>query len=123
MGVVSLPKQLNLYRHHSQQTSGFKMMSPLIRIFHATTFSRAGYIEVSIAWLEAFNRLLIDGRLNASKEILFMIKDKIEHYLVRAKLTSSHFWRFVDIFREASRGRYHKYSQGFLSIARDLIIF
>ncbi len=129
--VVFIEEQLIKYRQHSGQQLGIDYKS----------VSKSGFLERKERYAEGieFSRQEVD-RLEEMKEIFaayphfekkrgsVSFKDLIEkkreqiaHYDARMNLPLTKFERFLPVCRETLTGRYHRFSKGFLSVAKDLL--
>ncbi|MDD3579949.1 MAG: glycosyltransferase [Desulfobacca sp.] len=121
LGVVPIPLQLTLYRNHPNQTSKFKLLGLIGNFNTARTTTRICYQERALMWKEALYRFLADAKFSKHKDIIPMIETKIEHYLERYNMPDSVFGRVAYILANKRIKRYHEYSRGWLSIAKDIV--
>lgn len=122
MEVIALPKKLNKYRQHSNQAYGVKIFYFKDKYERAKKGERSDFTKQAIHWQEALTRLSSDKRLRIDQHILKQISDRIEHFKIRGNLNGSLIKRIPVIFREIINKRYHKYSSGWMSFMRDLLI-
>lgn len=121
MEVVALPKKLNKYRQHANQCCGVPI-NFWDRYRRAKKTGSSCYINQTLRWKEALTRLSSDKRLRIDQNILNQISDKIEHLEIRGNLNGSLIKRIPIIFKEIINKRYHKYSNGWKSVMRDVLI-
>jgi glycosyltransferase involved in cell wall biosynthesis len=121
MPVVALPKKLNKYRQHTHQLFGasdsFKDRYSL-----AKNIGNAGFAQQAKNWRSRLPRLATDSRLKIGHELINQINDLIEHLDVRGSISGPILKRIPIILNEIITRRYHKYSSGWRSVARDLWI-
>lgn len=129
--VIFVEEQLIKYRQHSGQQLGINYESA----------AKRGFLERKMRYAEGieFSRQEIE-RLKQTKEIFAVyshfekkrgsvsFKDLIEekreqiaHYDARMNLPLTKIERFLPVYRETLTGRYHRFSKGFLSVAKDLL--
>ncbi len=129
--VVFVEEQLIKYRQHSGQQLGINYNSAY----------KSDFVERKERYAEdiKFRRQEIE-RLEKMKEIFAayphfekkrgsvsfknLIEEKreqIAHYDARMNLPLTRFGRFLPVCREIITGRYHRFSRGFLSVAKDLL--
>lgn len=133
--AVFIDKPLIKYRQHSQQQLGidwkYQQKSRNISRFD----HYANSIKYEVANLEKFpilvevlkSRPIFEKKL-AETDIDFLIgkfstecREKILHYEARQNLSSSKLNRIIPVFRELLTKRYHRFSKGFRSGAKDII--
>jgi glycosyltransferase involved in cell wall biosynthesis len=121
--VEIIPDALMQYRTHSGQQEGLPPVHPL------GLLGQAKQRTANFHWgeIERFHQLydrLAEQRREfqhaecAQKEI----EKKIAHLTQRARLPHSRFARIPRVLREAFSGSYRRYSAGWRSVARDLMI-
>ncbi|MHB9073702.1 MAG: glycosyltransferase family 2 protein [Desulfobaccales bacterium] len=121
MEVIALSKKLNKYRQHSHQLFGVST-SLLGRYKQAKKADNSIFKGQAIGWKEAMTRLSSDIRLTCDKDILRQVSNKINHLEVRGNLTGSILHKLPIIVKEIKNRRYHRYSNGWKSAIRDLLL-
>jgi hypothetical protein len=121
MEVIALPKKLNKYRQHSNQLYGVSM-SLFGRYKEAKKAGNSMFTKQAAGWKEALTRLSSDPRLILDQNILRQISEKIDHLETRGNLKGSIIQRLPVIIKEITNKRYHRYSNGWRSVVRDLLL-
>jgi glycosyltransferase involved in cell wall biosynthesis len=124
MGVFPMPDELMKYRQHSSQVSGVKCFGFNLtdKINLITNCSEPHFRVHEKKWIEALSLLSSDKRFAANLSLLAAIEDKIVHLKIRSRMPKQKLKRLPIIFREIIARRYSKYSSGWKSIARDLLL-
>lgn len=121
-----IDKPLVRYRQHERQQLGVGVLETdrLTRFGHSIAIS-----ELEIERLTAMSGLIDSSQLFENRRGNGLIErysrkrlDMIEHYRNRKDLSASLPTRIVEIYRELLTGRYGRYSNGMLSVAKDLIL-
>jgi glycosyltransferase involved in cell wall biosynthesis len=119
--IALLPAELNQYRQHQKQYCGLEIGNLAKKISLSKSVSKKDYYELRARmFAEALARLTAYPQSTIDQSILTLIKDKIIHLRVRAKMPDSRIRRFPVVLREAMTGRYHRFSNGWISILKDL---
>jgi glycosyltransferase involved in cell wall biosynthesis len=121
MEVVALPNKLQKYRQHSNQLYGASLYSAE-RYKLANKVGRSCFLEQAIHWKEGLARLSSDPRITIDQDMLKEISDKIEHLEIRGNLKGSIYNRLLMVIKEIANNRYHRHSNGWRSVARDLLL-
>jgi glycosyltransferase involved in cell wall biosynthesis len=121
MEVIALPKKLNKYRQYSHQLYGVSFYT-LDRYKLAKKVGNINFIEQATKWKEGLTRLSSDERLIIDQNILNQISDLIEHLEIRGNINGSIVKRMPVILKEIATKRYHKYSNGWKSVAMDIFV-
>lgn len=121
MEVIALPKKLIKYRQHSNQCCGVAI-NYWDRYRRAKKAGSSCFKNQIPHWKEALTRLSSDKRLGIDQNILNQISDKIEHLEIRGRMNGSIIKRIPVIVKEIINKRYHKYSNGWKSVIRDLLV-
>jgi hypothetical protein len=121
MEVVALPKKLNKYRQHSHQLFGVPT-SLLGRYKEARKAGNSTFARQADGWRGILIRLSSDTRLRCDQDILRQVSNKISHLEVRGNLTGPIMQKLPIIIKEITRYRYHRYSNGWKSAIRDLLL-
>jgi glycosyltransferase involved in cell wall biosynthesis len=121
MDVIALPKKLNKYRQHSYQLFGAST-SFLSKYWQGKKVRNSLFTKQAIGWKEALDRLSSDTRLRCDQDILKQVSNKIDHLEVRGNLKGSIIHKLPIIIKEITKKRYHRYSNGWRSVVRDLLL-
>jgi glycosyltransferase involved in cell wall biosynthesis len=132
--IASLRECLIQYRVHDGQCLGIEPFNHPGRIADLKHISRlmrrSSYYSDQIRKLEAVRQRLNvlstfkDARLPSSilQTRLQYVEGLIDHFCTRGRLPSGKFRRAPMVLKELLTLRYHRYSRGWLSAARDLTI-
>ena len=125
--VIPINEPLIRYRQHSNQQVGAPELRGTdqenresLSTAARRTWSSSGLPDI-LATLQ--RRLETQGRGYSYGRGLARTKRYRQHLLTRASLRSNPFQRLPAIVRELTTLRYHQYSNGFLSAAKDLFSF
>lgn len=122
-GGVFGEKPLVKYRQHSNQLIGGKKMTFNEEFYKAYDTKREEYIKESEMFIQLLNEL--NKKCGRSAAANIFIKDKIKHLKCKSRLYNKNInfgERLKIVFRDCFTGKYHKYSNGFKSIIKDLFI-
>jgi glycosyltransferase involved in cell wall biosynthesis len=113
------------YRQHSQQLLGGRKASFAGQAKQAALnrgqFFESRLHQEEVKYSQVLDRLVLTGQLNEHVQQLF--DAKIQHLRVRQSIHKrSHYARFFDVARECLALRYHRFSFGCKSVARDLLL-
>jgi len=118
---IFIDEPLIKYRQHSRQVLGGVKVSFREQFQRALSTKGGAYSHERTKYLQVINRLTSVGILNRDAQEL--IEAKIRHLEARQLLYSSSLLkRIKTIPRELIAGRYHKFSNGWKSVAKDLFI-
>jgi len=121
MPFVALPKKLNKYRQHERQLYGatffYKDKYKQARMVGNTCF--ADNARIYKAFLQDF---MSNPHITIEQDTMKQFIDRIEHLEIRGNIKGPIFKRIPFIFKEILKGRYHRHSSGWRSVARDLLI-
>ncbi len=122
---VPIDELLIQYRQHSQQLLGGRKVSFIEQAKEASLTkgwsigSRLRQEEVKYS--QVLDRLVLSGQLNKHVQQLF--NAKIQHFRVRQSIHKHpHYARFFGVSRECLTLRYHRFSFGWKSVVRDLLL-
>jgi glycosyltransferase involved in cell wall biosynthesis len=118
-GVTFIDRPLIKYRQHAAQQVGSPRATRLEGIMRAKRTARMFYVTQAEQLQEALARL-VDYGIDARQELLF--RQKIIHLNQRAGLPKSQLRRASSISKEILSRRYHRFSQGWFSAAKDLFM-
>lgn len=122
---VLIGEPLIAYRQHSQQLLGGRKVS-FVKQAKQAVLSRGQSFESrlrqeEVKYSQVLDRLVLAGQLNKHVQQLF--DAKIRHVRVRQSIHKhSHYARFFGVSRECLTLRYHRFSFGWKSAARDLLL-
>jgi len=122
---VFVEEPLIQYRQHPQQLIGGRRLSFIEQVKQASLAkgesfeSRLHQEEVKCS--QVLDRLVLGGQLN--KHVHQLFDAKIQHVRVRQSTHKHpHYARFFGVARECLALRYHRFSFGWKSAARDLLL-
>lgn len=125
MHGVMIEEPLIEHRQHSQQLLGGRKVS-LVGQAKQAAFSRGKSFESrlheeEVKYNQLLDRLILAGQLNEKAKQLF--ESKIQHLRVRQSIHKHpHYARLFGVSRECLTSRYHRFSFGCKSAARDLLL-
>lgn len=125
-------KPLVKYRQHDWQQTGMRKFLPggnteLNSNFLKKQLQICEFLIVRnrriIKWIQETNDLLpfVNERAGLSHLLAHNAEDELLHCRLRASLSSSVLKRIMPVLKELISGRYHKFSNGFFSMGRDLL--
>lgn len=106
------------YRQHSAQQIGMWNTGTVENIVRSRRVDRSCYVTQANQVNEAFERLSAYGLSPRSETLL---REKISHLHERAHLPAPQFQRWRSIGKEVVNRRYHRFSKGWFSAAKDLL--
>lgn len=117
--AACIPEPLLAYRRHfAQETAGHDKLPPLLRLKRA----RRPFVQAVPPDLDCFicDRLKSMPEASRYTECISGIEDWAHHLAARTGLPPRRLSRLPTITRELISGRYHRFSNGIVSAARDL---
>ncbi|GIU82285.1 MAG: glycosyltransferase family 2 protein [Acidobacteria bacterium] len=124
--LVALDENLIMYRQHSGQQLGIIRESKTLSDYADDIFyeekeiQRLERIFSALQNLPAFQSHKVSSSVQKIIELYIEEKqERIEHLRARKNLPKARFRRLIPIWRELLTGRYHRFSRGFLSAAKD----
>jgi len=121
--VAALPEPLIKYRQHARNQIG--AANPGIKRQLNTTFKlcdRSVYLREADLYNEVRERLRRAGETSVSSDLIVKLDAKIDHLHFRAAIHDhSMASRCVRVVRELVKLKYHRYSDGLKSAARDIL--
>jgi hypothetical protein len=125
--VSFIEEPLIKYRQHARQQIGAKE-----RRGHQDDTAGLGGVKNAMQRTNSYQQMIEIGtkaqqRLSErrdvynSEEALAKLAARLTHLRTRAKLPGPPLQRFTCVIRELLTGRYHRYSRGFFSAAKDLL--
>ena len=118
--VTLIPQPLIRYRQHGAQRYGVHKDWALKNL--GRNLTRGQYAQRARMWTAALTHLAATERLDLNQNFLRSMADKIEHLNCRSQMTRSRLRRFPYVLREIILGRYHRYSSGWISAVKDLLV-
>ncbi len=116
-----IPEPLIQYRLHAKQQMGASRVGFLERLKRARRAQAASQLKVADSFAQARARLYeFTGEVN--QQALKKIEEKIAHACARGNLPRRRLSRLPSATRELLARRYARYSEGFFSFARDLLL-
>ena len=117
--VSFISRPLVKYRQHPAQQFGLTSVSTFAQVVHAERTDRNFYTAQAAQLNEALARLIAHGIDKGKERVL---REKIEHLNERARLPESQWRRIGSVGKEVVSLRYHRFSKGWLSAAKDLML-
>ena len=106
------------YRQHPAQQMGVPAVSTLEDIMSSRRVDRACYVAQANQLREAFERLDAYGISPRHERLL---REKLLHLHERAHLPAPQLQRWRSVGKEVVSRRYHRFSKGWFSAAKDLL--
>jgi len=127
--VQALDEKLIMYRQHPQQQLGIvrelsshKDYEEIISL-EAKEIQRLEKMRSVLQEFPAFQGGEISSSIQNVLELYIREKqERIRHLQARMELPKLRFQRLIPIWHELLTGRYHRFSRGFLSAAKDLLL-
>ncbi|MGH9872607.1 MAG: glycosyltransferase family 2 protein [Pyrinomonadaceae bacterium] len=120
--VLPIPERLVKYRRHaSQQVGALERQGPSSGSVHQALERENPYAEMLAIARAVLGRLRERQAQFDSSNVLAGLEAKIAHVSARSGLPNGRLPRAPVVFRELVTGRYHRYSSGFSSAAKDLL--
>ncbi len=117
--VAAIDKPLIMYRQHQRNQIGALKASFLEKVNKART-TTVIYDDLVKQYERALEVLSIDAGCASATA---MLREKVRHQYKRAELSRRGRWsRLPGILEEVVARRYHRYSNGWRSVARDLVL-
>ena len=113
------PHPLIKYRQHAAQQVGVAHLTILEDVIHTQRTDRKFYTSQAAQLSEALARL-VDYGIDAGNEQF--LRQIITHLNERAKLPESQLRRIGSVSKEIMNRRYHRFSRGWFSAAKDLFV-
>jgi len=127
--VKLIPDKLVKYRQHSQQQLGLSLENKEVLTIWERTSSKFNF-QTHLSKLQGlkkcFNeqcKFYLEENKNNKPSILREIDTQIQHYQVRTQISKSKKLCIYMILRELLSLRYHHYSNGWRSAAKDLSLY
>lgn len=108
------------YRQHDHQQHGGRNRGLLDQYRAARNLTRERCEAVAVRFAEALERLSSVGGVSPTR--LELLRNKIAHHSRRAEMRTGGTWRLPQVVKEAYRGNYRRYGQGWKTIAQDLLL-
>ncbi|MGH9902774.1 MAG: hypothetical protein ACRD68_13280, partial [Pyrinomonadaceae bacterium] len=122
-GIALIERPLVKYRQHPRQQYGVTATTGIRQRLAATRLcGRASFDSAASFYEQACRRIRELGLAEAHAERWGFLRDKAEHLRARARLPERRLSRLPIISRELGLMRYHHYSNGAWSAAKDLFI-
>jgi glycosyltransferase involved in cell wall biosynthesis len=119
--VEFIDEPLIKYRQHTSQQIGAPLKrEPFVEKLKAS-LQRDYNHQIDVRHLELLYQRIKSSPW-ATDHLLEEIRSNIEHYNVRDSMPLNRMRRIPRLVRELTRFRYHRYSNGFRSFAKDLIL-
>jgi hypothetical protein len=120
--LLLLPLPLVQYRQHGQQHVGTGPAGWQAQLACARRAEAAAYLALADQYRCAYQRLAAMPSVRRRRAVLAAVRAKVEHVQARARIRQAP-WRGGPLLaRELVGGHYHRYSRGWRSAARDLLL-
>lgn len=106
------------YRQHSAQQCGVSKTSTWHEIMTSSKIDRACYVRQADQINEALERLMAHGLSPRNERLL---REKILFLHKRAHMPVPKFQRCFSVGKDVLHRRYHRFSKGWVSVAKDLL--
>lgn len=122
--LALIEEPLVKYRQHAKQQVGVAAINVRLRakLSKSPLNDRASLITAAAFYEAAHERVKELGRDENFGETLALLREKIEHTLVRANIPENRLRRLAVVTREVLTLRYFRYSSGVHSVAKDLFL-
>ncbi len=119
--VLPLSSRLIRYRQHASQQVGARERQADKGGVMAGMRRETSFRELSEIGMRVQQRLLDHRAAYDSARALSELSARLNHLQIRAKLPVGALSRFTHVMKELLAGRYHRYSHGLFSAAKDLL--
>jgi glycosyltransferase involved in cell wall biosynthesis len=119
--VLPFPTSLVRYRQHAEQQVGAKERKRDEGGVRKAMRRTTSYEEMIEIGMQVQRRLAEHRDVYQSDDALSRLTARLTHLRMRAKLAEHPLPRFACVVRELLTGRYHLYSRGLFSAAKDLL--
>ncbi|MEP6911400.1 MAG: glycosyltransferase family 2 protein [bacterium] len=119
--VLPLSSRLVRYRQHASQQVGARERQTDKGGVVAGMRRETSFRELSEIGMRVQQRLLEHPADYDSADALSALSARLGHLQIRAKLPAGAWSRFTCVMKELLTGRYHRYSRGLFSAAKDLL--
>lgn len=119
--VVPLASPLIKYRQHGEQQVGSKARQGAPRNIRVAMRRSNSYQDIIEIGTRAQQRLAEHGDVYNSADAFSRLESRLDHLRTRGRLPEEALPRVVSVMKELMSGRYHSYSRGLLSAAKDLL--
>lgn len=119
--VLPIAAPLIRYREHAEQQVGARERKKDERGVREAVRRTTSYHEMIEIGMQVQQRLSEHRDVYKSDDALSRLAARLTHLRMRAKLPEHQLSRFTCVVRELLTGRYHLYSRGLFSAAKDLL--
>ncbi len=119
--IAAIPDRLILYRQHSSNQVGAILREPMQKWIEHKTLNFTPY-KTYCHQLELLRKRLLEHPSIGACQVLSRIEEKTTHIQFRASLPDQRWRRITKVLAEIVTGRYFRYSNGFQSVLKDLLI-
>lgn len=120
--LACIGEPLIRYRRHPGQQVGPLDFTFTQRVAQAKRTGADEYCALADGFTAAHERLLTAGDDSRVQTVIPQIEMKIKHLRARAEMATEGLTRIPRILEELLSRRYHRYSQGWKSAAKDLLL-
>ena len=119
--IRALPVPLIKYRKHSAQQAGVLYYGFRESVEKAKQIGVKEYLREALQYAMARDRIQKYRSGRDLKDHIHLVDGKIRHMNMRAAIPASRWKRLPMILRQTVNGDYFRYSEGYKSIAKDLV--
>jgi glycosyltransferase involved in cell wall biosynthesis len=121
--ITCIPRPLVTHRLHQGQIAGVQALAPFNnRIGQIRSSERKKMAAFAPLLQEVIDRVSSQIDTPRSRQNLASLIAWADHLRMQSSLSRGKSYRILPIVRALFNGRYHRYSRGFLTAARDLLI-
>lgn len=118
----AIPEPTIKYRQHFNQQIGIRKKGFLKRLTMAQQTKSKTYFNQLKKYRAACDRLLGNTKDLPDKEVIVHLEGKLAHLTVRGNIPEGKLHRLSTVIKELITYRYHRYSYGWKSAAKDLFL-
>jgi hypothetical protein len=119
--LACVDEPLTKYRQHRSQQMGAAKIGFKEMLMRAKRADASAYLKEADQFRHLYDRLLANSDRLHSEEVLFHLSAKLLHLQARAGLPNHRIMRIPFVLRELLNLRYHRFSRGMHSFAKDLL--
>lgn len=120
--VVMLQEPLFLYRQHSKNQIGARKFSITGAMQFVRKVGSGYYVSQLQGYRDAYSRLQKAMPEFPHSQLASLFRGHIAHLDVRSKIADKRCSTILQLFLELLKWRYHRYSRGFVTFARDMVL-
>lgn len=120
--LAFIDKPLIKYRQHRQNQIGAVKRDLLAQMNETYKFGKDHYLALAEQWLMVYERMEAQTERKNGKEKISEVVAKIHHLKARAQRPNAMLGRISVAVSELITLRYHRFSNGWKSMAKDLVL-